>query len=102
MAYMDDIIEYIKELERRIDSLERYGTGKFQAPPEVPTGAVNGSNTVFTVSNAFVTGSTQVYQNGLLKKLGTNYTETDPSSGEITFTVAPTGGDVILVAYKKD
>lgn len=100
MAYMDDILDYIKQLERKIDKLERYGVGKYFSPPEVPSGTINGSNTVFTVSANFVTGSTMVFKDGLLKKLGTDYTETDIN--EITFTVAPTGGSVLLVAYKKD
>lgn len=100
MAYMDDLIEYIKELERKLQKLEIYGVGKFFVPPEVPTGAINGSNTVFTVSADFVTGSTMVFLDGSLQTLGTDYTETDKD--EITFTTAPTGGSVVLVAYKKD
>lgn len=100
MAYMDDIIDHIKQLERKIDKLERYGVGKYFVPPEVPTGAINSSNTVYTTASNFVTGSTMVYLQGTLQILGTDYTETD--TNEITFTTAPTTGDSLVVAYKKD
>ncbi|MBO0885153.1 MAG: hypothetical protein J2P17_33445, partial [Mycobacterium sp.] len=71
---------------------------------EVPSGAVNGTNTVFTTSQPYYAGSTRVY-------LGTNasdcyrlekgvaYTETTPASGVLTLTTAPASGAVLLVDY---
>jgi hypothetical protein len=71
---------------------------------EVPSGAVNGTNTVFTTSQPYYEGSTRVY-------LGTNasdcyrlqngvaYTETTPASGVLTFATAPASGSVIFLDY---
>ena len=65
-------------------------------------GSVNGSNTVFTVSNsAYVTGSLSVYLNGQLQIQGSSedWTETTPASGTFTFATAPETGDEISVIY---
>lgn len=68
---------------------------------ETPSGTVNGSNAVFTTSQAYIAGSTQVYRDGqLMAPGGADYTETTPSSGTITFVTAPASGSVILVTYK--
>ena len=65
---------------------------------ETPTGAVNGTNAVFTTANPYVGGSLQVYVNGLAQ--GTFVTETTPSTGTFTLDVAPTAGDNIFVSYQ--
>jgi hypothetical protein len=59
---------------------------------DAPTPAADSSTTVFNITFGYITGSTQVYQAGLLLTRGTDYTESDPTTGEITFTVAPTTG----------
>lgn len=66
---------------------------------EVPGGAVNGSNTVFTIASAGkVTGTLKVYKNGQrLKGGGIDYTET--ATGFTTVS-APSGGAVLLVDYR--
>ena len=65
-------------------------------------GAVNGSNTVFTVSNEdYTSGELVVYLNGQAQTEGAtgDWTETTPSSGTFTFATAPETGDIILVTY---
>lgn len=72
---------------------------------EVPSGVVNGSNLVFTVSQPYMPGSTAVFVNGLLqeKTLDDGWLETDPATGTITLKEAPrsvgTFPDVLQVFY---
>ena len=64
----------------------------------VPTGDMDGSNKVFdlpTVPNP--TGSLQVFRNGLLERLGVDYSL---SGSEITFVVAPRPGDNLYAFYR--
>lgn len=58
---------------------------------EVPSGIIDGSNTVFTVSRAYQPGSTAVFLNGALreKSLDNGWVETDSSAGEVTLKQAP-------------
>lgn len=82
-------------------------TGQTQVVEEVPTGLINSSNTLFTLANPYVAGSTQVYL-GLtaatlqLQKQGTAYTETSATAGTITFATAPATGSVLVVTYLKN
>jgi hypothetical protein len=65
-------------------------------------GAINGSNTTFTVSQGvYISGKLTVYLNGQIQTQGTSedWTETAPASGTFDFATAPTGGDEITVAY---
>lgn len=64
--------------------------------PLAPTGTVNGSNTAFTLPTT--PGSVvMVFRNGLLQKGGgVDYTL---SGTNLTFTVAPLTGDLLLVVY---
>lgn len=69
----------------------------------VLAGSVNGSNTVFTVSNgSYTSGSVIVYLNGQLQTQGSSedYSETTPASGTITFATAPPSGSEITVLYQ--
>lgn len=66
-------------------------------------GARNGSNTVFTVSQAaYASGTLKVWRNGQLMTQGTgdDFTETTPASGTFTFAVAPASTDEITVEYQ--
>lgn len=66
-------------------------------------GAVNGVNTLFTVSLAqYGTGKLQVYRNGVLQLQGAadDWQQTAPGSGTFTFNTAPLTGDVITVVYQ--
>jgi hypothetical protein len=47
--------------------------------------ATRQSPSVYTVGKAYITGTTDVYVNGLQYALNVNYTESNPDTGEITF-----------------
>lgn len=64
-----------------------------------PTGAVNGSNTVFTLAFTPTAGSEHVYLNGILQEpAGEDYTI---SGSTITYVTAPLTGDRLRVSYRK-
>lgn len=67
---------------------------------ETPTGAVNGTNTSFVLANTPVTGSEEVYLNGILQEpgAGNDYTI---SAATITYLTAPVTGDKVRVSYIK-
>lgn len=64
---------------------------------EVPTGAINGSNQVFSTVDAFDT--IVVFYNGQRLTIGTDFTVT--GGNEITMTSAPQVGDIVTVEYIK-
>ncbi|MFN0101268.1 MAG: hypothetical protein ACKV2U_04155 [Bryobacteraceae bacterium] len=67
---------------------------------EVPSGTINGSNTVFTLTQApSPAASLQLYRNGVLFKPGVDYTLT---GGTIVFgsLSVPQTGDLILASYR--
>lgn len=68
---------------------------------EVPSGAINGSNTVFTLSQSYQVGTTAVFVNGVLmqRDLEDGWFETNSVTGVITLKIAPTVGDVLQVFY---
>lgn len=66
---------------------------------EVPTGLINGSNTIFTFANDYLTNSIIVCYNGLWLELTDDFTETD--TNEITFVTAPISGSKVWVIYRK-
>lgn len=65
---------------------------------ETPSGSVNGSNTAFVLANTPVSGSEQVFWNGLLMEpgAGNDYTI---SGATITALTPPISGDKIRVTY---
>jgi len=67
---------------------------------EVPSGTINGTNTVFTLAAAPVANSEAVYLNGVRQRRGAGLDYTI-SGNTITFVVAPQAGDSILVDYLK-
>ena len=70
----------------------------------VLAGTINGSNAVFTVSQAaYATGTLKVYLNGQLLTQGTgeDWTETTPASGTFTFITDPAAGSLISVEYQR-
>lgn len=69
------------------------------------SGSINGSNALFTVSQAnYVSSSLKVWLNGQLQTQGTaeDWVETSPSTGTFTFNTAPLTGDLITAEYMKD
>jgi hypothetical protein len=71
--------------------------GKF----EVASGAVDGVNTVFTVSSAYVPGTATVFLNGQLKRedFTDGWAETNPAAGQVTLAEAPRTGDVVQIFF---
>lgn len=69
------------------------------ATRETPSGTVNGSNVTFTLANTPVSGSDEVYLNGLIQDSGggNDYTI---SGATITFATAPQSGDKIRCSYR--
>lgn len=65
---------------------------------ETPSGAINGTNTSFTLANTPVAGSVEVFLNGLLQTVGDDYTI---SGSTITYATAPIAGDVLRVQYTR-
>jgi hypothetical protein len=64
---------------------------------EAPSGTINGSNTVFTLSQVpNENESVDVFVDGLYQTPGTDYTL---SSVTITFTTAPAVGQSVRVSY---
>jgi hypothetical protein len=67
---------------------------------ETPAGLINGANAVFTLASApFPASSLQLYRNGVLQKLGLDYTL---AGNTITFATASIPGvaDVLLSSYR--
>jgi hypothetical protein len=73
------------------------GTITVQVSGETPTGAVDGSNKLFTTSSTYISGYLNVYLNGVRQSVTVDYTET--SSNSFTFVVAPTIDDILRVDY---
>lgn len=67
---------------------------------ETPSGLVNGSNVTYTLANTPVTGTEQLYLNGIQQEpgAGNDYTI---AAAVITFLSAPVTGDKIRVSYLK-
>lgn len=65
---------------------------------EIPSGALDGVNTVFTTATPYVALSLHVYLNGLRLTKVTDYTETTASS--FTFVTAPLPSDTLRIDYQ--
>ena len=70
-----------------------------QVYEETPSGTINGSNTSFTLLHIPISGTIELYLNGVLQRLGAGY-DYQSTSASLTFTIAPISGDTILVNYK--
>lgn len=67
---------------------------------EVPTGVVNGINTVFTLAFTPILGKEELYLNGVQQDsgAGNDYMISGPT---ITFTIPPEPGDIVRASYIK-
>lgn len=77
------------------------GIGPVFVDAEMPTGAVDGSNNVFTLSGSpSPTVSLQVFRNGILQRTGVDYSLTGAT---VTFLsgAIPQSGDVVQTYYRK-
>lgn len=63
---------------------------------ETPSGPVDGSNTVFVLSNTPISGSTKLFLNGVRQKETLDF---NISGVTITFVSAPYSGDIVLCDY---
>jgi len=77
------------------DSIVTNGSGNSMVL-EIPSGTVNGSNTVFTLSQTPLNNVVIVTLNGLAQTKTTDYTV---SGTTVTFTVAPETGTVVYCQY---
>jgi hypothetical protein len=66
---------------------------------EVPAGALNGSNAIFRSDFPFAPESLQVFVNGQLQKLTSDYTILN--SRDIQFYFSPQANESILIHYQK-
>jgi len=65
---------------------------------EIPSGAINGVNTEFTLANApSPPASLRLVQNGLILEFGVDFALSDQT---LTFGTAPSGGDTLLAWYR--
>lgn len=60
---------------------------------------IDGSNTVFTVSEAYVANSLRVYYNGVRQEAGNGYSETSSTTFTVSFT--PLEGETIAIDYQQ-
>lgn len=67
---------------------------------EIPSGAINGSNTSYTLANTPTAGSEHVYLNGMLLESGAGNDYTI-SGANITLSSAPLTGEKLRVTYRK-
>ena len=76
-----------------------YSSGNF-VTRETPSGLVNGSNTTYTLANTPVSGTEEVFLNGILldSGAGNDYTL---SGATITMLVTPQTNDKLRVSYRK-
>lgn len=77
------------------------GSGTSEETNITPTGTIDGTNKIFTVPTAYITGKLKVFRNGVRQKPGVDYNET--SSTTFEFVTAPfidgAGAEEILTDY---
>lgn len=87
-----------------MSALKRIGdaftSGNLFVDREVPSGTINGVNTVFTLAFTPLSGSEYIYKNGLLQNVGGG-NDYSIAGGTITFTTPPQSGDILLTSYRK-
>lgn len=79
---------------RRLNNSSGGGGGGGNLASEVPTGTIDGSNTMFSVANAPI----QFFWNGQLQN--PNVPDYTYAAGVITMTTAPNPGDNLLSFYQ--
>ena len=65
---------------------------------ETPSGTINGSNTSFSLANTPMSGTEDLYLNGVLQDAGASNDYTI-SGGTITMNTAPVSGDKLRCSY---
>ena len=67
---------------------------------QVPTGAIDGNNTIFTTASLFRFNTVEVFINGIRLVRGTNFSE-DNDQQTLTLTTPPAGGQSVITNYIK-
>lgn len=62
-----------------------------------PTPTPNGAATVFSIPFGYISGSVQLYKNGLIQRPGIDFNETDAVAGEITTLFVPSALDTLYI-----
>lgn len=93
-----NVTEYVSDLAGINSALAARLISANIVKRETPGGAINGSNTAFTVANPLVAGSEELFRNGILQDITTSYTI---SGQNITMIVAPETGDSLKINYIK-
>lgn len=99
---IQDLSKIIEELKKDVSSGSKASLISKRIrfiDDETPTGAINGTNTVFTISKAPEAGSLKVYRGGQRQRVSQDYTLSEGNK-KITFTVAPVVGEVILCDFR--
>ena len=101
---IQDLAEILEELKKKGGKIVGGGGGVNLGAlnihfidDETPSGTVNGSNTIFTISLTPATGSLKVYRGGTRQRVTEDYTL---SGTTITFTIAPVVGEILLCDYR--
>src|SRR5690242_214966 len=95
-----DLGNSLSSLTATVNTLSAAGSTAVFVDAEVPAGTVNGINTAFTLANSPApTISLTIFRNGLLQRLGIDYTL---SGASITFAAGsvPQGGDLVRAYYR--
>jgi hypothetical protein len=67
----------------------------------IPSGSIDGANTLFTCPSSYVPSTLQVFRDGQLLALASgDLAETNPAAGTFTLTEAPITGSVLLCSYQ--
>lgn len=100
---IQDLSKMLEEIKGNITNVSsRVGTSLISKrirfiDDETPSGTVNGSNTIFTISKAPETGSLKVYRGGIRLRVTEDYTF---SGKTITFTIPPVTGEILLADFR--
>ena len=86
------------DLQNQINSIAGVDYTKFVFN-EIPTGAIDGINISFNTANDYLTGTLQIFYNGLLLRPGLDFTE--DGSNKYSLTFAPDAGSDIYHHYIK-
>lgn len=94
-----DVVKHVKEIVDVLNKINRSILNNFATPAysEIPAGAIDGSNTVFTLANTPATGSLQLFLNGMYQTGGAeDYTLAGLT---ITFVNPPLTGSGLIGFY---
>ena len=83
-ANLQQISNNLNHLKELGDSIQVTINNLAPAPVQRPASLVSG--TTWTIARAYGSGKIQVFLNGIIRKIGSDWQETSPSGGTVTFT----------------